>query len=71
MLIHLHRVDFDWCLARHRRNTARDWSAADLERGAADQHHIVEDAEFAEWFRRGEDLESPRERIPEHLRSAL
>ena len=71
MLVHLHRIDFDWCLARHRRNTARDWSAADLESGAADHHHIVEGAEFEHWFRSGEDLESPRERIPEHLRTVL
>ncbi len=71
MLIHLHRVDYDWCLERHRRSAARDWNAADRDGGAGAQNRIAEEQAFEEWFRRGPDLDSPPELIPAHIRGVL
>jgi len=71
MLIHLHRIDYDWCLERHRRSAARDWSAEDLEAGAGVHNRIAEPAEFDEWFHRGPDLDAPPELIPAHIRGVL
>ncbi len=71
LLVHLHRVDYDWCLERHRRSAARDWNEADRAGGAGAQNRIAEAAEFEEWFRRGPDLDAPAELIPEHIRGLL
>ena len=71
MLIHLHRIDYDWCLERHRRSAARDWNAEDCEAGAGVQNRIVDPAAFEEWFRRGPDLDAPPELIPAHVRGVL
>jgi len=72
LLVHLHRADYDRCLARHRSAVQRDWSETDLERGYGRQSRVVEADEFDRWFYAGEDLEGRgREPIPERLRSAL
>lgn len=71
MLVHLHRVDYDTCRARHTSSAARDWNEEDVAKGLGRQNRIVEADEFEEWFRRGEDLESPRELIPDHVRAML
>ncbi len=71
LLVHLHRVDYDTCLARHRAAAARDWKEDDVLRGFGAQNQIVEPSEFEEWFRRGPDIDAPRELIPEHIRTVL
>jgi hypothetical protein len=49
-LIHLHRMDYEVCLARHRYRQARAWNERDLELGWARHNRIADDAEFARWF---------------------
>jgi len=49
-LIHLHRVDYDICLARHRQVAARPQSKKDLENGWGAQRRIVDDINFEKWF---------------------
>ena len=71
MLVHLHRIDYDWCLERHRRSAARDWNEADRSGGAGAQNRIAEPQAFEEWFRRGPDLDAPPELIPPHIRGVL
>jgi hypothetical protein len=71
LLVHLHRVDYDTCLARHRMAFARDWKEADLLQGLGAQNRIIEPDEFEEWFRHGPELDTPSELIPEHIRSLL
>jgi hypothetical protein len=71
LLVHLHRVDYDMCLARHRASAARDWNEADVVNGYGAQNRIADPREFDEWFYRGADLDAPRELIPEHIRSVL
>jgi Glycosyl transferase family 2 len=71
MLVHLHRVDYDSCLARHRASAARNWSHWDVERGEGAQNRISEPSEFEAWFRNGPDLDAPLEFIPAHIRPLL
>lgn len=71
VLVHLHRVDYDWCLARHRASAARKWSEVDIARGDGAQNRIAELGAFEEWFRSGPDLDSPPEFIPQHIRGVL
>lgn len=49
-LIHLHRMDYDICLERHRIRDRRPWAAADAERGWAAHNRITDEAAFARWF---------------------
>jgi len=70
LLVHLHRADYDTCLARHRAAAARNWNEADLA-GGRGHNRIAEPSEFDEWFYHGPDLENTREPIPERIRGAL
>jgi hypothetical protein len=71
LLVHLHRVDYDSCLQRHRETASRDWSTEDVVRGDGGQNRIAAPEEFERWFRSGPDLDSPRELIPAHIRAVL
>ena len=71
LLVHLHRIDYDRCLARHQASAVRDWNEADIVNGYGAQNRIAEPSEFDEWFYRGIDLDAPPELIPEHIRSLL
>jgi Glycosyl transferase family 2 len=71
LLVHLHRADYDTCLARHTASAARDWNQADVDGAAGAQNRIADPQAFDEWFRRGPDLDAPRELIPDHIRELL
>ena len=65
ILAHLHRVDFDRCLARHEAAARRRWSATDLEKGLGFQSRIFEPAAFAQWFYHDADRgNGPGQRVP-------
>ncbi len=49
-LIHLHRMDYDICLARHRYRAARAWNDHDVSEGWAKHNRVVDEEEFARWF---------------------
>jgi len=51
-LIHLHRMDYDLCLDRHRLRHRMDWSERDLAKGRAYQNRITEIDDFRGWFAR-------------------
>jgi hypothetical protein len=71
-LVHLHRADYELCLARHRAAAEREWNAADIREGLGRENRIVDEEEFARWFHHGDDLQgAPREEIPEHLQEVL
>ena len=71
-LVHLHRVDYDHCLARHRAVSSREWPEQDLKLGLNSQARVVEPEEFHEWYFHGVDLEgTERELIPERFRDAF
>jgi Glycosyl transferase family 2 len=73
-LIHLHRMDYDLCLARHRTRSRKPWADADASRRWAQHNRIVEEAEFRRWFYEDScfpNLEIQPERIPEAWRQAF
>ena len=49
-LIHLHRMDYELCLARHRERVSVPWNQRDLDAGWAYQNRIVDPDGFERWF---------------------
>lgn len=49
-LIHLHRMDYEICLARHRYRRERAWNERDVTLGWASHNRIADEEEFARWF---------------------
>jgi hypothetical protein len=73
-LIHLHRVDFEICKARHRRLTSKEWNPVDLERGLGTHNRVIGGDELDEWFYNDTALEGTalvREDIPADWRGVL
>jgi hypothetical protein len=65
--IHLHRMDYDICLERHRLRRQRSWNQHNLELGWGTPNLFTEDEEFARWFctdSRSVTQEIALERIP-------
>jgi hypothetical protein len=72
-LIHLHRMDFELCLARHKQQSSRPWNKADLDYGWGYQNRITELGDFTTWFFEDSCGGGPVEieRIPEHWRDVV
>lgn len=72
-LIHLHRVDYEICRARHRAWRDREWSKQDLSKGWAAHNRIADDEEFDRWFHTAAGADGSAElvieRIPERWRT--
>ena len=51
-LIHLHRMDYEICQARHRKWRSRRWAKNDLDAGWGTHNRITDDSEFERWFYR-------------------
>jgi hypothetical protein len=49
-LLHLHRMDFDYCLRRHQTRKRMRWNEEDFDTGMASHNRIVSEAELEEWF---------------------
>lgn len=49
-LIHLHRMDYELCLARHRYRDGLAWNDHDVSLGWAGHNRITDEAQFARWF---------------------
>jgi Glycosyl transferase family 2 len=49
-LIHLHRMDYEICLARHRYRRSRAWNDRDLAENWASHNRISDESEFSRWF---------------------
>jgi hypothetical protein len=72
-LIHLHRLDFEICRARHAIRRGRDWGERDLDESWASYNRIAEGEEFERWFYEDSGFEHDGihivlERIPEGWR---
>jgi hypothetical protein len=50
-LVHLHRMDYDICRARHRTRERRLWAEHDVREGWAAHNRITQGDEFDRWFR--------------------
>ncbi len=49
-LIHLHRMDYGICLARHRARQEREFDQEDVDTGRGYHNRIVEESDFERWF---------------------
>jgi hypothetical protein len=49
-MVHLHRMDYEICLARHRYRKGRAWNERDVSLGWASHNRIADEEEFARWF---------------------
>jgi Glycosyl transferase family 2 len=72
-LIHLHRLDFEICRARHELRGERSWGERDLDENWAAYNRIAEGEEFERWFYEDSGFEDEGihivlERIPESWR---
>ncbi len=72
-LIHLHRLDFESCRARHGVRRDRAWNEVDLDQGWASYNRTTAEGEFERWFYEDSGFESEGihivlERIPESWR---
>ena len=72
-LIHLHRVDYDTCLARHHQRTSWMWNKRDLDEGWGYQNRITEAEPFLHWFYKESCSGTPInvERIPDYWRGLI
>jgi hypothetical protein len=50
-LVHLHRMDYELCLARHRQRAGVPWNERDVREGWGYQNRIVDREAFDHWFR--------------------
>lgn len=70
-MIHLHRMDYDICLERHRTRSRKRWAWRDARLGWASHNRITDEQEFSRWFYEDayfERFEVKPERIPERWR---
>jgi hypothetical protein len=73
-LIHLHRMDYDLCLERNRRNGDRSWNEADLSEGWGFQNRLEEGESFRRWFYEDscfDEVPIALQRIPEAWRRVV
>lgn len=70
-LLHMHKVDYDICLARHKQIAVRQHCAQDVQKGWGMQRSIVEEPHFRDWFYGGFASEENRELIPEQWKSVI
>jgi hypothetical protein len=63
-MVHLHRVDYGICKARHRLRHERRWERRDLETGWAAHNRVADDEEFDHWFYRMDNRGTAVEPIP-------
>ncbi len=71
-LFHFHRVDYDYCRARHEEAAKRRWCDLDKQRGLGRQSQIFEPEAFHTWFYTDTDIGHPtRAEIPPQYRTAF
>jgi|SRR6516225_2973468 len=72
-LIHLHRVDYEVCLARHHQRISRPWNRRDWDEDWAYQNRITDPEAFDRWFYEDSCSGTPIriERIPDFWRDLI
>jgi len=72
-LIHLHRMDYNLCRARHRVRQRIAWNDTDLNARWAYQNRLSDGAEFDRWFHEDTCTSSPMvvKEIPAHWRTVV
>jgi hypothetical protein len=72
-LLHLHRMDYDLCLTRHRERYRFPLAQVDRDHGWGYQNSIIEPAQFSSWFYQdsGGPVPIKPEPIPLHWRDVV
>jgi hypothetical protein len=73
-LIHLHRMDYDICRARHRFRKSLEWNTEGGLTRSGYQNRIVERDEFEDWFYNdsgNEEIPLQPRKIPQHWKSVV
>jgi hypothetical protein len=72
-LIHLHRVDYDFCLYRHKQRSELLWNQRDIDEGWGYQNRIVDIDKFDHWFYNDSCGSVPIkiEKIPEFMQGLI
>jgi len=75
VLVHLHKIDFDFCLARHEEIRRRSWAKSALERGEGRQFQHESRDELARWFANSidtkKDVPAPLVDIPTSMQTIV
>jgi hypothetical protein len=72
-LLHLHRVDYDICLARHKQRVSQPWNQRDIDEFWGYQNRITELEHFDHWFYNDSCSATPIqiELVPEYWRGLI
>lgn len=73
-MIHLHRMDYEICRARHEKRSRRAWNGVDVEQGWAAHNRIAGGEDFDRWYYRSAGTAASEivlERIPPVWRSVV
>lgn len=72
-LLHLHRLDYDICFARHQQRVSRPWNPRDWNEGWGYQNRIIDPQQFAQWFYQDSCSSTPMviEKIPDYWRGLI
>lgn len=68
LLVHIHRIDYDYCLRRHEASARRRWSERDIQMNLGVHNRIFEPEPFRAWFFDPKDLGEEELEIPEELK---
>jgi hypothetical protein len=74
LLLHLHKLDLDYCLQRHAATAAMNWNQADKTSQVGWQNRMTDADEIKQWFTRSIDnAEQPAAltRIPDDVRQII
>lgn len=70
-LAHMHRADFGYAYRKTVESASRPWSPPDVAAGYGYQNRLTNEGKFRDWFYLDEDVNNPREPIPDELKSLV
>lgn len=74
LLVHIHKIDFEYCLRRNQEAAARQWNPADFHRGGGKHNRIVDRQALVTYFRQSYDNKrrwASLELIPDDVRALV
>lgn len=74
LLLHIHKIDFEYCLQRNIEAAQRNWSQADYKRGHGRHNRLVDRRQLVSYFRNNYDNKTkwaPLEIIPDEVRALV
>lgn len=78
LLIHLHRLDYEYCKRIHKERASRNWNPLDIKNSYGRQNSLYDGKEFDAWFFEGlvKNMNNqlrggPREKVPHYMKDAF